>query len=188
MVELSKISKLPADYPLRRHEASGQWYKTISQKAVYFGVLSDPDSARERYDNYLAGLGKLTNAEVDANKVPGSITIEDGVNAFLTDKTRRVENSELSTRSLNDYKLTCERIIRVIGHETDAEKIEVSQLTKLREDIAKTRGFVAMATELQRCRGGAKGTGPLTWVKLNGPVPFVLSHLGRPKGLNEHHQ
>lgn len=152
MVESQEIINPDADFPLRRHEASKQFYKTIRQRAVYFGVLSDPETALERYRNFIEGRGKLTNAEVEANKAPGSITLEDGVNQFLGAKLKLVQNNELSSRSLQDYTLTCGRLLRVLGHDRDVATIEAGDLTKLRDDIAKTRGFVAMATELQRSK------------------------------------
>ncbi len=144
--------KLPADYPLYAHNGSGQWSKRIDGKLIYFGRVSEPQLALERYENLCAGRGKFTHAELAAVTAKDGIVIETAANEFLTDKLHRVESGELSRRSLNDLTSTCERIIRVLGAETVVAKLTADDLSKLRRDISKTRGLVATTTELRRCK------------------------------------
>ena len=39
---------VPADFPLYKHK-NGQWAKTIRGKKCYFGSISDPAGAKQRY-------------------------------------------------------------------------------------------------------------------------------------------
>lgn len=61
--------------------ASGQWVKRVNGKLQYFGPVSDPDGALERYYQHIA---KLERGE-EVNTTPsGIVTVADVFNRFLT--------------------------------------------------------------------------------------------------------
>lgn len=151
MAKRKKVSKPSRDYPLFAH-AAGQWAKKIDGKLVYFGVLATPELARERYDNFRKGKGKVTDSELAEMSAPGEITLEVLCNRFLASKLALVENSELSRRTLEDYTATCERLISALGFETVVTQISIDRFKELRSALAKSRGHVTLTNELQRIR------------------------------------
>jgi integrase len=82
----------------------------------------------------------------------GGLTVATLANHFLTFKKARVTTGELTVRSWRDYQKTTDRLVRVFNKGTAVESLRPSDFERLRADISKTRGPVALATEIVRVR------------------------------------
>jgi len=80
------------------------------------------------------------------------LTVAGLCNHFLTFKKARVSTGELTLRSFQDYQKTTDRIVRVFGKGAAVESLNGNDFERLRADVAKTRGPVALATEIVRVR------------------------------------
>ena len=96
-------------FPLFAH-ANGQWAKTISGEAVYFGPWSDPEAAQQAYFEYI-GFEYIGTAEPKAKQV----TVREVVNAFLTLKEDKVNAGTLAPRTLERYKTTTDTFTASVG-------------------------------------------------------------------------
>lgn len=144
----TKPDKPRPDFPLTPN-GNGQWSKKIRGRVYYFGPWSDPDAALTRYLEVKDDLhaGRTPRARGDDRA-----TLCDLANEFLTVKQHRVETGELSQRSLNEYKATCQRLMAILGKNLVVEEIQSHDLLKVRETLGKSRGVVALGNEIGRVR------------------------------------
>jgi len=147
-----KPAKPYPDFPLYPHR-SGRWAKRIRTKIHYFGKWRGMPgdgwkAALERYqqerDDLQAGRTPRVRQE--------GCTVKLLCNTFLTFKKARVTTGELSPRSFTDLNATTDRIMRVFDGGRLVEDLAGDDFEKLRKDIAKGRGSVAMKTEITRVR------------------------------------
>lgn len=135
-----KPSKPYKGFPLFAH-ATGQWAKKIRGKLAYFGVWADPQAALDKFldhkDELLAG-----------RKIVNKVTVRQLVNQFLTSKKARVESGELSKRTFDDYYVTCERILAVLGKSRPVESIGPLDFERLRAQFATTHGPVRLGKDI----------------------------------------
>ncbi|MSQ97625.1 MAG: hypothetical protein EXR98_24175, partial [Gemmataceae bacterium] len=78
--------------------------------------------------------------------------IADLCNRFLTTKRRALDANEIVDRTFSDYYLTCERIIRFFGHDRRVDDLAADDFELVRAEMAKTRGPVALGSEINRIR------------------------------------
>lgn len=144
-----KPAKPYPDFPLFAHQ-SGRWCKKIKQRFHYFGPLSDPDKALERYletkDDLYAGRTPRPKGD------SGGLTLLDLCNHFLTMKERRMESGELGVRMLGEYHATCERILETFGRRRLPTDLIGDDFAKYRAELARRLGPVALGNEIQRVR------------------------------------
>jgi hypothetical protein len=131
-----KPSKPRPDFPLTPHPA-GQWCKKIRGKLYYFGPWGDPQSALNRY------LDIRDDLQAGRDPQPDGCVLRDLCNQFLTVKQSLVNTGELTKRSWDDYKATCERLIRLFGLTASVESLRPQDFVGLKEDIAATRKSLA---------------------------------------------
>ena len=79
-------------------------------------------------------LGDVLPARSDRSD---RLTVRDLANEFLTFKQHMVNTGEIARRTFDEYRDTCERLIRVLGRDMPVERIQAGDLRKVREDIAK---------------------------------------------------
>ena len=127
----SRPSKPHPDFPLFPH-GCGQWAKKIKGRVVYFGSWKDPQAALERWlkerDYLLAG-----QTPPDTESV--SPTLRDLCNHFLSSKERRVQSGELTKRAFHDYFEMCERILTILGKDTQLSQLSPSHFDRLRSEL-----------------------------------------------------
>ena len=146
-VKPKKPAKPRPDFPLYAH-ASGKWGKTIRGKAYYFGSWDDPEGALAEYLDQADDLhaGRTPRAKQDL------ITVGQLCNEFLHHCRAKVKSGEMVERTLTDYVNTTDRIVRVFRKGKVVEALRPSDFGKLRADISKTRGPVALTNEIGRIR------------------------------------
>ena len=139
----------PKGFPLTVN-GNGQWSKKIKGKVYYFGLWADPEGALKRYHEVASNLAAGRPARTpEQNK----LTIRELANEFLTFKQHKVDTGELAQRTFDEYRDTCERLIRVLGRDAIVEQTQSAELLKIREDIAKSRPSIkTLANEIGRTR------------------------------------
>lgn len=78
--------------------------------------------------------------------------MRDLANRFLTAKKRRLETGEMGLRSFSEYHKTCERVLRVLGKHRLVDDVRPADFGVLRASLARKRGPVTLAGEIQRVR------------------------------------
>ena len=142
-----KPTKPYPDFPLFPH-ANGLWSKKIKGKLYYFGKWSDPEAALQRFVDQREDLyaGRTPRAKDDG------LRIADLCNRFQTSKRRLLDTGEIVSRTFEDYYRTCERIVRFFGRDRRVDDIAADDFEQFRAELAKTRGPVALGSEITRIR------------------------------------
>lgn len=135
-------------FPLSYHPPSKRLYKKILGRRRYFGYSDNWQEALEKFqrerDDLYAGREPQVAVE--------GLTVMDLCNQFLTNKKQLVASGELTTRSFADYNATTDRLVKVFGKHRAVETLNGPDFAKLRANIAKTRGAVALKNEMVRVK------------------------------------
>jgi integrase len=142
-----KPKKPYPDFPLFAH-ATGRWAKKIRGKLHYFGAWSDPDAALAKYLDQRDDLHAGRTPRVGGD----GLTLRDLLNRFLTTKQHLLDSGEITARTFADYHGTCERIGAAFGLTRRVDDLAADDFEKLRADLAKTWGPVALGNQVQRIR------------------------------------
>ncbi len=81
------------------------------------------------------------------------LTVADLCNQFLTHKEALRDNGELSPRTFRGHYDTCATVVKQFGRNRAVADLGPDDFRKLRAQLAKTRGAVALRNEMQRVRG-----------------------------------
>jgi integrase len=140
------------DFPLTAH-SSGRWCKKIRQRTFYFGPISDPQAALDRWlkekDDLLAG--RVPRARQQEEGQEGQ-TLRDLCNEFLTAKKHKLDLGELSPRTFGDLYTTCERIVKELGRHRLLSDIRPQDFSALQRSFPKTWGPHRRGREIQAIR------------------------------------
>ncbi len=161
-----------ADFPLSPH-AGGKWQKKINGRTYYYGrwgSIVDGKMTRLRGDGWKDALALYNDVHEDdragrerrATLVNGTViqlktgtaalTVADLCNRFLTDKKRKLETGELTSRTVGEYKLTTDRLVKTFGKVRPLEDLGTNDFTCLRGDLATQFGPVRLGNEIQKVR------------------------------------
>src|SRR5262245_15560439 len=105
-----KPSKPYAEFPLFPH-ATRRWAKKIRGKLHYFGPWADPDAALASYEQQKEALHAGRKPRSESTEA----TVKELANAFLHAKDVLVQNDELSPRTWEGYKATCDFLVQQLG-------------------------------------------------------------------------
>jgi len=136
------------DYPLSPHPASGRWYKKIRGTRHYFGPLNDPDGALAEYQRVRDDL----YAGREPGPAEGGLTIRHLCNDFLTAKQHLRDTGEITPRTFNEYRMTCDAIVAAFGKTRLVDDLTAGDFRKLRGHLAKGRALVTLRNHIQRAR------------------------------------
>lgn len=144
---LGKPAKPYPDFPLFPH-ATRRWAKKIRGQLHYFGPWDDPYGALNRFLEHKDDLyaGRPVQLRNDG------VTVRHVVNRFLTSKQHLMETGELAKRTFDSYYATGKTLVAAFGRNVLAEHLGPDDFERLRRDLAKTRGPVALGNEIQRIR------------------------------------
>ncbi len=143
----SKPSKPYADFPLTPHP-SGRWCKKILGKIIYFGPWSDPDGALAKY---LAEKDAL-HAGRKPREDTGGLTVKELANRFLAAKQALVDSGELSPRTWQDYKESCDEVVAAFGKGRLVADLDPDDFATLRTKMAKKWGAHRLGKTIQCVR------------------------------------
>jgi integrase len=142
-----KPTKPHKDFPLFPH-ATGRWAKKVRGQMLYFGPWEAPDEALSLWlaqkDDLLAGR--------KAGDPTGCFTVRDLANHFLTFKKHQQELGEITTRTFDDYKRSCDLLIEEFGKTRDVADLRTDDFAGLRAKLAKSRGPATLHNEIGRIR------------------------------------
>lgn len=146
-----KPAKPRPDFPLFPH-ATGRWAKKFRGKFHYFGKIADDPKGEAALELWLDQKDDLQAGRLPRTAKVG-LTVRDLANRFLTVKRHQVDTRELSERSFKDYHRCCERALKSFGSNRVVEDVRPEDFEKLRSEISKTYGPVALSGEVTRIRG-----------------------------------
>ena len=134
-----KPLKPDPEFPLFPH-ACGLWAKKIKGQLKYFGKWDDPETALQRYKDFVAG------------KSTDGTTIKELANSFLRFKEAAMENGELSPRSFRDYFHTCSHLVDFFGRSQLIDELKPDDFGRYRAHLSKRMGLVSLTNEINRSR------------------------------------
>jgi integrase len=137
-----------ADFPLRWHPRGG-WCKKIKGGVTYWGRVT-LDEALKLYHHQREFLER---GEVPPAYDSDAITLHELCNEFLASKEAKVESGELSQRSWNDYKRSCDHVLNHFGRNRAVANLRPMDFQRFRSYLSKGRGLVALSHEITRTRG-----------------------------------
>ena len=85
-------------------------------------------------------------------------------NRFLTAKRHQLDIREIAKRTLADCYQTCEKIAAAFGKILLVSDLASDDFERLRADLAKTRGPVALGDEIGRIRSAFKYVYGAGWI------------------------
>jgi integrase len=143
----AKPAKPYPDFPLFPH-ATKRWCKKIRGKLHYFGPWEDPDGALAKYLEQKDALhsGRMPRPAA------GEVTVKEACNAFLNAKKALRDSGELSPRSWDEYKATCDLLVSRLGKNRRVDDLGPDDFASLRAHMAKRWGPVRLGNTVQRTR------------------------------------
>jgi integrase len=143
----AKPSKPYPDFPLFPH-ATRRWAKKIRGQIHYFGPWNDPDAALKKYLEQKDAL----HAGRKPREVTEGVTLKELCNRFLNAKRDMVGSGELTNRSWQDYKASCDLIVSHFGKGRLVADLDPEDFGTLRTKVAKKWGPVTLGNVIQRIR------------------------------------
>ncbi len=143
-----KPNKPRPDFPLFPH-AAGVWAKKIRGKMHYFGPWDDPDGAEKKYlaEKDALHAGRKPREETDG------YTMKMLCNDFLAAKEALVDSGELTKRTWQNYKETCELVLSVFGKSRLVADLDPNDFAALRQAMVdKKWAAVTLGNVVQRVR------------------------------------
>jgi integrase len=138
------------DFPLSVHP-TGNWCKKVKGKLHYFGkVADDPDGTTalttwlDQKDDLLAGRKPRGKS--------GGLVVYELTQRFLTHKQELLDAGEIVSRTLGEYKATCQLLDKQLGSNRLVVDVSPEDFQKLRKHMAKSWGPVRLGNEIQRVR------------------------------------
>ncbi|MCA9170528.1 MAG: hypothetical protein KDB23_22775 [Planctomycetales bacterium] len=137
------------DFPLTWNKAARYWVKKVRGTVHRFGPRDcDPDTALAEWlrvkDDLLAGRKPRDNVD--------GITVRYACNHFLTDRQHRIDAGELTQRSWNEYKATCELLVAEFGPNRMLDDLRPDDFMSLRSKWSKKWGPTTLGNQVQRTR------------------------------------
>lgn len=137
------------DSPLFAH-ATRHRAKKIRGKLHYFGPWDHPDTALA-LEKYLDQRDDLHAGRIPRTTADG-FTVRELLNHILAAKQHQLDTSEITHRTFEDYRATCDRIAKTIGPMRLVDDLAADEFQLLRAGIARNWGPVALGNEVQRVR------------------------------------
>ena len=113
------------DFPLWI-AGNGCWAKKVGGVTKYFGKMSDPQAAFDKYEEFLQG------------DVTDSHRVKDLLNGFLDHRQRLLDRGAITSRTYGAYQVITDLISTSLGKNTPLESLTGKQFEKLSNDLAKS--------------------------------------------------
>jgi hypothetical protein len=120
------------------------------KKTFYFGPLTDPDAAPERFNREWPFLKQ--------GRTPPPVDTGDGCRllklckAFLTAKNAQLDGGELSGRTFGGYHQTAQRMLVHFGRERRVDDLRPDDFEDFPKALSKSLGLAALRNEINRVR------------------------------------
>ncbi|MCC7336165.1 MAG: integrase [Pirellulaceae bacterium] len=133
------VPKRAVKFPLFKHPR-GYWCKTVLGKHRYFGKIEDDPQGKEALKHWLhdrpyrlAGLEPPAFDENDA----GVISVKYVCNAFLEAKEAKLDAGNLSKRTWDELKTTCDLLMKAVPPSLEAKLLQPVHFAKILAAINK---------------------------------------------------
>jgi len=148
-----KPDKPYQEFPMFPH-ASGQWAKKIKGKLWYFGVWEDPNSALQKYNEWIHEIhaGRDPRSAGVAQVYSDTLTVSDLCSLYLERQESRVATGGVSNRHFSDCLKSCEFVVEHFGKFMRAAALRAVDFKNLRSAFPATWGPTKTGTEIQRIR------------------------------------
>ncbi|SFJ26741.1 tyrosine-type recombinase/integrase [Planctomicrobium piriforme] len=150
-----KPRKPKADFPLTPH-ARGGWCKKVRSpiypkgKIYYFGSWEDPDGALREY----LAIKEELQAGIDPRKsTTGVLPLADVVNLYLDAQKKRTESGDIRQRTWRERSDIGAKLLSILGRTIPASELKPEHFGRLRSELAKTYGPVALKNNISRIKG-----------------------------------
>jgi integrase len=144
------VRKPRPDFPLFPH-ASGRWAKKVLGKLRYFGKTADDPKGKRALDLWNEQKDELLAGRVPRTKTD-RLTVGELCSLFVTAKDDLLDAGEITQRTRDGYKSTCDRLVLKFGKTRPVTDLANGDFQELRKSIAKKWGPVALGNEIQRIR------------------------------------
>ncbi len=117
------------------------------------GVAPSPSLTPGPNGAILADIGVSGKGHRQGDPVADFLSLRDLINRYLTAKQRQVEAGELGRRSFADYHTAMARLIKLFGpHRLESDFLP-EDFGRLRGELAKTRGPLALSADITKVKG-----------------------------------
>lgn len=163
----SKLVKFRPPKPYKGFEltpvSGGQWAKRINGRLYYFGRWGKTVNGKmerlpgDGWEDALR-LYKAQAADLHAGRTPrtgsasGELTVREMCNQFMADKQELVDSGELKIATLNEYRLTCKKLVAAFGATTLVDDLTDTDFKKLRAKLAMRLGPVGLSNQVGKVR------------------------------------
>jgi integrase len=143
-----QVSKPYPGFPLCVHP-NGSWVKKIKGRLHYFGPVTDPDAALQKYLDQRDDLhaGRIPRAKLEAGPI-----LADAVNAFIHAKKHKLECGDISARSFYDLYAAAERVVKFFRRDRLLTDIRPEDFAAFERTFPKTWGALARGRQIQHTR------------------------------------
>jgi integrase len=160
-LSVARPEKPYPDFPLYAHPL-GYWAKKIKGKLHYFGrwgrtvkgvmVRVEGDGWADAEVAYNLQYPDILKGRKPRKTSDDPLTVMDLCNRFLTSKQRKVETGRLSPRSLEEYRRTTDRLVRVFNKNRPVEDLGADDFEDMLADISEKCGVVRVGNEITRIK------------------------------------
>ena len=143
-----------SDFPLTPHR-NNQWCKKIRGKVWFFGVVTDPDAALQKYlaerDEIQAGRDPRRGAAA-ARVSPGELTVAEVCNLFLSRQEERSQRGEITRQHFNDCVKACQRLVGHVGRYHRAASMLPADFAAYKATFPQSWGVEMASGHIQKIR------------------------------------
>jgi len=136
----ASVPKKASKFPLFAHKGRGYWCKTVLGKHHYFGKVADDPQGKKAMKLWLYERDwLLSGLEPPPYDPEGSTTksVKYVCNAFLESKENELDAGNLSQRTWDELKCTCDLILKVIPAALEAKLLQPVHFSKVLAAINK---------------------------------------------------
>ncbi|MCO8123422.1 tyrosine-type recombinase/integrase [Stieleria sp. TO1_6] len=138
----STLARAKREVRLSVHKASGLWCKVHKGKRHYFERVEEDPQGTRSLDQWL---------EIKAGRRPrntSGVTVKDAAEEWMQAKRSRLHAGEIVQDTYDEYFKACDLIFKSLGKETSVSELEPADFAKLRSDLAKRYGPVALGKHI----------------------------------------
>ena len=157
----SKSAALPKkprpDFPLFVQGDPAQpqrlrWAKKVRGKRHYFGKCAGDPKGQAALIEWLRVKDDLLAGRTPRPKDEQGLTVAELCDRFVVSKDLKLEAGEITQRTRDEAKLTCDRLVKLWGKTRLVSDLRAEDFDGLRQRLAKRLGHTSLGNEIQRVR------------------------------------
>jgi len=129
-----------------------RWAKKVRGKRHYFGKCAGDPKGQAALVEWLRVKDDLLAGRSPRPKDEQGLTVAELCDRFVVSKDRKLEAGEVTKRTRDEAKLTCDRLVKLWGKTRLVSDLRAEDFDKLRQRLAKRLGPTSLGNEIQRVR------------------------------------